>query len=205
MQPSLRTCHGFLLIGNYTTTIQCTKRNCERHYTIFRYSWCWKTRTGKHWYKLQSELRDHFHHLKINHLAGTRRTDFDTSTPFELTNIPSVRKIPWISSCFCSGCIHHLQETDYLMLLQLLMHLVEKMVPLFKLKMHRNNGPLYLVLFTNTGRTDGGYGNVPGIINIQPYLTGGHNQVRIITWDNVPGNDYDLVGSIKLLLKNNIQ
>lgn len=48
--------------------------------------------------------------------------------------------------------------------------------------------------FTNTARTDGGYGNVPGIINIQPYLAVGQNQVRIITWDNVPGNDYDLVG-----------
>ncbi len=45
-----------------------------------------------------------------------------------------------------------------------------------------------------TRRTDGGYGNVPGIINIQPYLKTGDNKVRIITWDNVPGNDYDLVG-----------
>lgn len=46
----------------------------------------------------------------------------------------------------------------------------------------------------NTRRTDGGYGNVPGIINIQPYLKVGHNTVRIITWDDVPGNDFDLVG-----------
>lgn len=46
----------------------------------------------------------------------------------------------------------------------------------------------------NTARTDGGYGNVPGIINIQPYLKVGHNTVRIITWDDVPGNDFDLVG-----------
>ncbi|WP_048190747.1 hypothetical protein [Methanobacterium sp. SMA-27] len=48
--------------------------------------------------------------------------------------------------------------------------------------------------FINTSRTDGGYGFVPGIINIQPYLKVGNNKVRIITWDNVPGNDYDLVG-----------
>ncbi len=48
--------------------------------------------------------------------------------------------------------------------------------------------------FGNTARTDGGYGNVPGIINIQPYLKVGNNKVRIITWDDVPGNDYDLVG-----------
>jgi hypothetical protein len=47
---------------------------------------------------------------------------------------------------------------------------------------------------TFTKRTDGGYGNVPGIINIQPYLKVGNNKVRIITWDNVPSSDYDLVG-----------
>lgn len=48
--------------------------------------------------------------------------------------------------------------------------------------------------FINTTRTDGGYGFVPGIVNIQPWLKTGTNKVRIITWDNVPGNDYDLVG-----------
>jgi len=47
---------------------------------------------------------------------------------------------------------------------------------------------------TYTARSDGGYGNVPGIINILPFLKVGANQVRIITWDNVPGGDYDLVG-----------
>jgi hypothetical protein len=48
--------------------------------------------------------------------------------------------------------------------------------------------------FINTTRTDGGYGFVPGVVNIQPWLKTGTNKVRIITWDNVPGNDYDLVG-----------
>ena len=46
----------------------------------------------------------------------------------------------------------------------------------------------------NTARTDGGYGNVPGTINIQPYLKVGDNKVRIITWDDVSSTDYDLAG-----------
>ncbi len=48
----------------------------------------------------------------------------------------------------------------------------------------------------DTERNDGGYGNLPGIINIAPYLTAGNNIVRIILWDDVNsyGQDYDLVG-----------
>jgi hypothetical protein len=46
----------------------------------------------------------------------------------------------------------------------------------------------------NTARTDGGYGNVPGTINIAPYLKVGDNKVRIITWDDVSSSDYDLAG-----------
>jgi hypothetical protein len=48
--------------------------------------------------------------------------------------------------------------------------------------------------FNMTARTDGGYGNVPGTINILPYLKVGNNQVRIITWDDESSGDYDLVG-----------
>ena len=33
--------------------------------------------------------------------------------------------------------------------------------------------------FINTSRTDGGYGFVPGIVNIQPWLKSGTNKVRI--------------------------
>lgn len=41
-----------------------------------------------------------------------------------------------------------------------------------------------------------GYGNIPGIVYIPSYdLTPGqNNKVRITVWDDVPGNDYDLVG-----------
>ncbi|MCG2828431.1 hypothetical protein [Methanothermobacter sp. K4] len=42
-----------------------------------------------------------------------------------------------------------------------------------------------------------GYGNVPGIIYIRDYLRAGQtNKVRVTIWDNVPGQDYDLVGLV---------
>ena len=42
-----------------------------------------------------------------------------------------------------------------------------------------------------------GYGNVPGIIYIRDYLRAGRtNKVRVTIWDNVPGQDYDLVGLV---------
>jgi hypothetical protein len=48
--------------------------------------------------------------------------------------------------------------------------------------------------FNMTARSDGGYGNVPGTINILPYLKVGNNKVRIITWDDESSGDYDLAG-----------
>ncbi|MGB9936936.1 MAG: hypothetical protein ACPK7O_04400 [Methanobacterium sp.] len=44
-------------------------------------------------------------------------------------------------------------------------------------------------------RSDG-YGNIPGIVYIKDYLKTGNNKVRVTVWDNVPGNDYDLVGLV---------
>jgi hypothetical protein len=41
-----------------------------------------------------------------------------------------------------------------------------------------------------------GYGNTPGIVYIGQYLHTGNNRVRITVWDNVPSNDYDLVGLV---------
>ena len=62
-----------------------------------------------------------------------------------------------------------------------------------------NSTGTWTTIFTSFGytqRNDGGYGNVPGILNIAPYITAGNNQVRVITWDNAntQTNDYDLVG-----------
>ena len=59
---------------------------------------------------------------------------------------------------------------------------------------------------STTQRTDGGYGNVPGIISLHDSdtdpnwnaskdpLRAGNNTVRIIIWDDVTSGDYDLVG-----------
>jgi hypothetical protein len=41
-----------------------------------------------------------------------------------------------------------------------------------------------------------GYGNTPGTIFIGDKLHTGLNRVRITVWDNVPSNDYDLVGLV---------
>lgn len=116
---------------------------------------------------------------------------FDTTTPFELTGLPNIGtgsavasiqdiNLPAGNKLFDAftvvngfggedGCIVQVQDST---------------------------GTISTVFssFGNTARSDGGYGNVPGIINILPYLKVGNNKVRIITWDNVPGNDYDLVG-----------
>ncbi|PKL66630.1 MAG: hypothetical protein CVV28_09515 [Methanobacteriales archaeon HGW-Methanobacteriales-1] len=47
-----------------------------------------------------------------------------------------------------------------------------------------------------SSRSDG-YGNTPGTLYIGDYLRSGTtNKVRVTIWDNVPGNDYDLVGLV---------
>jgi hypothetical protein len=47
-----------------------------------------------------------------------------------------------------------------------------------------------------SARSDG-YGNTPGTIYIGDHIRSGTtNKVRVTVWDNVPGNDYDLVGLV---------
>lgn len=62
----------------------------------------------------------------------------------------------------------------------------------------KNSKGTWQTIFTSFGsyteRDDGGYGNIPGILNIAPYLTSGNNQVRVIIWDDAPSSDNDLVG-----------
>lgn len=118
--------------------------------------------------------------------------DFDTSTPFALTSIPSVG---------VGSAVATVQDID--------LPAGNRLFDAFTVvnafggedgaivQVKTANATTWTTIFssfTNTARSDGGYGNVPGIINIQPYLAVGKNKVRIITWDNVPGNDYDLVG-----------
>jgi len=61
-----------------------------------------------------------------------------------------------------------------------------------------NNGTSWRTIFNSqdySARSDG-YGNIPGIVYIPNgyLLPGQNNKVRITIWDDVPGNDYDLVG-----------
>ena len=116
---------------------------------------------------------------------------YDTSSPFELTGMPNINigsavatvqdiNIPAGNRLFDAFTVVNAYGGDDGAIVQV----------------QDSTGTITTVFssFGNTARTDGGYGNVPGIINIQPYLKTGNNKVRIITWDNVPGNDYDLVG-----------
>ncbi|MGB4363060.1 MAG: hypothetical protein WBI71_04360 [Methanothermobacter tenebrarum] len=66
------------------------------------------------------------------------------------------------------------------------------------------NGTAWNVVFCSfnyggtqySARSDG-YGNFPGIIYIRDYLRSGTiNKVRVTIWDQVPSNDYDLVGFV---------
>jgi hypothetical protein len=72
------------------------------------------------------------------------------------------------------------------------------------------NGTTWQTVFRSFNSNDGtftaqsdGYGNIPGIVSIPTnYLTPGvNNKVRITIWDDVPSNDYDLVGLVNCYSK----
>ena len=119
-------------------------------------------------------------------------TDFDTSTPFEITNVPT----PGIPKGSAVASVQHINLPAN--------RLFDAYTVVnafggedFAVVQVKNSTGVWNTVFSswaNTKRTDGGYGNVPGTINILPYLTVGDNSVRIITWDGVVTNDYDLVG-----------
>jgi hypothetical protein len=123
--------------------------------------------------------------------SGSGADNLDTSTPFALTNIPNVG----------TGSAVATQQTIYIPPGNRLFD-AYTVVNAFggedgAIVMIKNSTGVWNVVFSSfgsTARTDGGYGNVPGIINILPYLSSGNNTVRIITWDDVPSTDYDLVG-----------
>jgi hypothetical protein len=118
-------------------------------------------------------------------------TDFDTSTPFELTNLPNIG----LGSAVASTQDVYLPPGNRLFDAFTVVNAYGgNDGVIVQVKDSLGNWNTAFSSFTNTARTDGGYGNTPGIVNILPYLKVGHNTVRIITWDDVPGGDYDLVG-----------
>ena len=124
---------------------------------------------------------------------GTLQNNFnyDTSTPFELTGIPN-----WGTGSAVASV-----ETVYLPPGNRLFDAIT-VVNGFGgedgaiVQVQDPSGTISTAFssFGNTARTDGGYGNEPGTINILPYLKVGNNKVRIITWDDESSGDYDLAG-----------
>jgi hypothetical protein len=55
--------------------------------------------------------------------------------------------------------------------------------------------------YSSRSATDGGYGNIPGVIDIQNYITPGNNTVRVISYDEAQGGDYDLTGLVDCYAK----
>lgn len=122
---------------------------------------------------------------------------FDTSTPFELTAMGTNTNSPTINTGSAVASV----EDVYLPPGNRLFDAIT-VVNAFggedgAIVQVQDPGGVISTVFTSfgsTARSDGGYGNVPGTINILPYLKVGHNKVRIITWDDVSSNDYDLAG-----------
>jgi hypothetical protein len=118
--------------------------------------------------------------------------DIDTGTPFVITGIPSGDSR---GSAVATTCDVYLPTNTRLFDAYTVVNGFggcDRAIVQVK-----NSYGTWQTVFTSwdyTQRTDGGYGNIPGILNIAPYLTAGHNTVRIILWDNAPGDDYDLVG-----------
>ena len=121
----------------------------------------------------------------------------DTSTPFTITGIPSGTSR---GSAVATTCDVYLPSNTRLFDAYTVVNAFggcDRAIVQVK-----NSYGTWQTIFTSfdyggtdyTQRNDGGYGNIPGILNIAPYLTAGHNTVRIILWDDAPGNDYDLVG-----------
>jgi hypothetical protein len=128
-------------------------------------------------------------------------SDFDVSTPFSLTNIPGKGGSP--GSAVASTCNIYVTPNTRLFDAYVVVNAygaVDGCIVQVK-----PEGGTWQTIFSSfggyTGRSDGGYGNLPGIISLhdsynssRDYLRAGNNTVRIIVWDDVPGQDYDLVG-----------
>jgi len=127
--------------------------------------------------------------------------DVDVSTPFRLTDIPGKGGDP--GSAIASTTNIYVPPGTRLFDAYVVVNsygAVDGAIVQVK-----PEGGTWQTVFTSfegyTRRSDGGYGNLPGIISLhdsydisKDYLRAGNNTVRIIIWDDVPGVDYDLVG-----------
>jgi hypothetical protein len=120
--------------------------------------------------------------------------DFDTSTPFELTGLPN--GISQGSAVASVSNVYLPANTRLFDAYTVVNAYGGEDGAIVQVK--SADSATWTTIFTSFGytqrTTDGGYGNIPGILNIAPYLTAGNNQVRVITWDDATSSDYDLVG-----------
>ncbi|MCE5214740.1 MAG: hypothetical protein LLF83_08495 [Methanobacterium sp.] len=130
----------------------------------------------------------------------------DMSTPFTLTNIPGKGSNP--GSAVGSYCYVNVPVNNRVLDAYVVLNAFGAMDgAIVQVKTEGGNWETVFTSFNrnglnpNTGRSDGGYGNIPGIISLhdtlnssEDYLRAGNNTVRIIIWDDVPSTDYDLVG-----------
>lgn len=134
--------------------------------------------------------------------ATQETTDFDVSTPFTLTNIPGKSGNP--GSAVASTCNVYVPPNTRLFDAYVVVNAFGAMDGCI-VQVKPAGSTTWQTIFTSfggyTGRSDGGYGNIPGIISLhdsynssRDYLRAGNNSVRIIVWDDVPSTDYDLVG-----------
>lgn len=126
--------------------------------------------------------------------------DYDINTPFELTGLPAGSTgTSTVGSAVATTCDVYLPSNTRLFDAYTVVNAYGGCDrAIVQVKNSYGTWQTVFTSFDSTQRSDGGYGNIPGIISIAPYLTAGHNTVRIILWDNVNdlsgGEDYDLVG-----------
>jgi hypothetical protein len=192
----------FTILGNYSTSIPVPQgiSNTTTYFPNLAGIGSDKSITS---FNLATGTVSRTNTAKVFSWTTVNSTDFDNSTPFELTNIPNVNS----GSSGVGSAVATVQDLYYPpgnrlfdaftvvnafggedgAVVQVKPAISNQWITVFS-SFNPTVGNAY------TARSDGGYGNVPGIINIQPYLQQGHNEVRIITWDDSNGGDFDLVG-----------
>ncbi len=148
--------------------------------------------SGSIQYYLDTGTMTTFTGKSLNWNNDIKTKDIDTSKPFTITGLTGTATT---GSAVASVCNVYLPPGSRLFDAYTVINPyggVDRAI--VQVKNSKGTWQTIFTSFDYTQRTDGGYGNLPGILNIAPYLTEGNNQVRIIIWDDVGSGDYDLVG-----------
>ena len=135
--------------------------------------------------------------------AALQTSDYDLSTPFEITNLPGITAASAVGTIENVTLQNNTNLYDAFTVVNAYGGVDGALVQV------KNPGGTWQTVFAsfnNTNRNDGGYGNLPGIITLHDStddpnynatmdpLRNGTNLVRIIIWDDAESGDYDLVG-----------